>query len=100
MPAASGVRVERQGTVNQRHHRANVLSEIGQREGGIREDARIVAGFLKGSSCELSAFQSICLPIFAPVVPKKPNTAVRRPSECRPVMRITCDRLLRQTERL
>jgi hypothetical protein len=31
------------------HRRADVLVEIGQREGGIGKDARIVAGYLQGS---------------------------------------------------
>ena len=36
MPAAREIRVERQRTIDQRYHRADVLAEIGQREGGIR----------------------------------------------------------------
>ena len=36
VPAAREIRVEREGTVNQRHHRADVLAEIGQRFRCIR----------------------------------------------------------------
>src|SRR5690348_17667642 len=36
-------RVERQCAIDQRHHRADVLAEVGQREGGRRQDARVVA---------------------------------------------------------
>ena len=48
VPAAREARVERQRAVDQRHHGADVLAEIGQREGGIRQDARVVAGHLAG----------------------------------------------------
>ena len=48
MPAAREVRVERQRAIDQRHHGADVLAEIGQREGGIRQDARVVAGHFQG----------------------------------------------------
>src|SRR5262249_24564136 len=40
VPTARVVRVNRQGTVDQRHHGADVHAEIGQRFGGIREDPR------------------------------------------------------------
>src|SRR5438477_359962 len=32
-------RGEREGTVDQRHHGADILAEIGQNKGGIRQDA-------------------------------------------------------------
>jgi len=44
MPAAGVVRIPRQGMLNQSYHRADVFAEIGQREGGIRQDAWVVAG--------------------------------------------------------
>ena len=100
VPAARVVRVEREGTINQRHHRADVLAKIGQRFGGIRQDPRIVAGHFQGSPREIGALQTIRLPIFAPTVKKQPKTAERGPGECRPVMRIARDRLLHKTERL
>jgi hypothetical protein len=56
VPAAGVVRIQRQGLVNQRHHGADVLAEIGQREGGIRQDAPIVAGYFQGSPREIGAF--------------------------------------------
>ena len=100
MPAAREVRVERQGTVDQRHHGADVLAEIGQREGGIRQDARVVAGHFQGSPGEIDALQTVRLRIFAPTVKKQPKTADRGPGECGPVTRIARDRLLHKTERL
>jgi hypothetical protein len=44
VPAAGVIRIQRQAMVNQRYHGADVLAEIGQREGGIRQDARVVTG--------------------------------------------------------
>src|SRR3954447_3486558 len=38
VPAAGVVRVERQGAVNQRHHGADVLAEMGQRVGGSHQE--------------------------------------------------------------
>ena len=94
-PAAGVVRVERQRTVDQRDHRADVLAEIGQREGGIRQDARVVAGHFEGPPGEIDALQTVRSGVFAPAVKNQPITADRRPGERGPVMRIARDRLLR-----
>src|SRR5215831_2025734 len=99
-PASSVVRVERQGAVNQCHHGADVLAEIGQRLGGMRQDARLVAGRFQGSPGEVNALQTDCRPVFAPAVMKQPITAIRGPAECGSVTRIALDRLLHKTERL
>src|SRR6516225_7078735 len=48
-PAAGEIRIERQCAVDQRHHGADVLAEIGQRDGGIRQGDRVVAGHLQVS---------------------------------------------------
>jgi hypothetical protein len=55
VPAARVVRVERQGTVDQCHHGADVLAKVGQRAGGIHQDTRIVADHLQGSPREIGA---------------------------------------------
>ena len=99
-PPAREIRVEHQGTVNQRHHGADVLAKMGQCMGGIRQDARVVAGHLQSSPGETGAFQAIRLHIFAPTVEKQSKTALRCPGECGPVARIAADRLFKQTERL
>ena len=83
-PAAREIRVECQRTIDQRHHGADVLAEIGQRLGGVREDAWVVASPLQGSPCEIGALQSVPLPVFAPVVDEQPITAIRCPGECGP----------------
>ena len=96
----SVVRVERQGTIDQRHHRADVLAERGQRMGGIHQDDRIVAGRLQRPPSEIGAFQTVRLPILTPTVGKQPKTAVRGAGERRTVTRIARDRLLHETQRL
>ena len=45
-------------------HGADVLAEIGQREGGIRQDARVVAGHFQGSPGEIGALPTVRLRIF------------------------------------
>src|SRR5215813_5164583 len=74
-PAAREARVECQRSVDQRHHRADILVEIGQRLGGIGQDARVVAGHLQGSPGEIGALEAVRCRIFAPTVKKQPNTA-------------------------
>src|SRR6266567_5036230 len=99
VPATREIRVERQRTVNQCNHGAEVLTEIGQREGGICEGARLVAGHFQGSPGEIDALQTVRLPIFAPIFEKLPSIADRSPGERWPVTRIARDRLLRKPER-
>jgi len=60
VPTAREIRVQRERTINQRHHGADVLTEIGQRLRGIRESYRIVPGHLGGSSGEIGTFQTVC----------------------------------------
>src|SRR5436309_15953113 len=84
-PAACEIRVEREGTLDQRRHGADVLSEIGQREGGLRQNARIVAGYFQRAPCELGALQSVSRRIFGPTVHMQPKTAVCGPGQSGPV---------------
>src|SRR5215472_2870012 len=100
IPASRVVRVERQGTVDQRYHGTDILAEIGQRVGGIRQDAWIVTGHHQGWPGEIYALRTICLRVLAPIVNKQPKTALRSPSERRAIMRIARDRLLHQTQSL
>src|SRR5271168_2652071 len=72
VPATGMIRAEGESTINQRHHSADVLSEIAQREGGIRRDARIVPGHFQGSPGEIGAFETIrCRIVIAPTVKKQ-----------------------------
>jgi hypothetical protein len=65
VPATRIVRVEYEGTVNQRNDGGDILAEIGQRKGGIRPDARIVASRFQGSPCEIGTLPAIRPRIFA-----------------------------------
>src|SRR6516162_273655 len=78
VPPAGEAGVERQCTIDQCDHGADVLAEIRQRHGSIRKNTRIVA----------------------PAVHAEAHAADRCPTEGRSVMRITPDCLLKQTERL
>ena len=99
IPAAREARVERQRTINQRHHRTDVLAERGQREGGIGKGARIVAGNLQGAPGEIGALAAIRLGVLARTIGTQPLTADRGPSEGGPVTRVALDRLFEETER-
>src|SRR5882757_1049132 len=97
VPAAREIRVERQGTVDQRNHRADVLAEIGQRLGSIDEDAGIVARRLQAPPCKINRLSTIRLRIFAPTLKINPKTAGCGQSERGSVTRIARDRSLQQT---
>jgi hypothetical protein len=58
MPPAREARVERQCAVEQCNHRADIFAQIGQRGGGIRQDARVVAGDFQGPPCEAGSLQA------------------------------------------
>src|SRR5215472_5478715 len=47
-PAARKAGVECEGAIDQRDHRADILAEISQRQGGVGQGARIVAGCSEG----------------------------------------------------
>src|SRR6516162_13519 len=100
VPAAREIRIERQCAVNQRYHGVDVLSESGQRDSGIRKDARIVTSHCQGSPREIGALQSVRRRIFAHAVIQQSLTADRGPGECRPIMRIVRNRLLHKAKRL
>jgi len=45
--------------INQRHHGADILAEIGQRLRGIGESDRIFSGHLEGSSGKIGTLQTV-----------------------------------------
>ena len=47
IPAAGEARVERQRTVDQPDHGADILAELRQHKGGVGEDARVVLAHLE-----------------------------------------------------
>ena len=63
-------RVERESTIDQRHHGADVLAEIGQRKSGVYQGERIVARDFECSPGKIDALQTVRRRIFAPIVTK------------------------------
>ena len=100
IPAAGEARVERQRTVDQPDHGADILAEIRQHEGGVGEDARVVLRHLERLPSKIDGLAAVCLRLFGPAVTDEPQVADRRPGQCRPVMRIDRDRLLKQSQSL
>jgi hypothetical protein len=58
-PAVGEAWVERNGTIDQRHHRVDVFAKVSQWQGGIHRDARIVTGHFQGSPSEIDALPTI-----------------------------------------
>src|SRR6516165_9041345 len=100
VPSACKIRVESERTIDERDHRPDILAEIGECLGGIRQSARIVSGDLEGSSGEIDPLHTVDRRSVAPTVKEQPITAERGPRESGAIVRITRDRLLQQTERL
>src|SRR5207249_3629267 len=93
-------RVERQCTIDQSDHCADILAEKGQRKSGLGESARIIVSHLQGSPGKIAALLTVLPRIFAPAVRAASNIVVRGPSERGTVTWVARDRLLHQTERL
>ena len=78
-PAAGVARVERQRTVDQPDHGADILAEISQHEGGVGEDGRVVLPDLERLPSKIDALAAICLRLLGPAVKDEPAVAERRP---------------------
>jgi hypothetical protein len=76
-PAAGEARGKREGTIDQRHHRTDILPEIGQNEGGVGQDARIVARHLERLPSKIYRFAG-SLRFFGPALSEEPHLAHRR----------------------
>ena len=98
VPAAREAGVERQSTVDQRHHGTEILAEIAQRKGGIGDGAGIVTGYLQSPTGEIDALATVRRWIIAPGVQATPIVAERGPSESRPIMRISFDRFFEKLQ--
>ena len=66
VPAAGKARIERQSTIHQTHHRADVVAEKREGTGGIYDGAGIVAARSKSSPGEIGTLTTIRLGILAP----------------------------------
>src|SRR6516164_3530327 len=98
IPAASEARVERQRTIDQPDHGADILAEIRQRLRGIGEGARVVLRHLERLSRKSCGLATVGLRRFGPAVIDQPHVVDRRPGKRRPVIGINRDRLLEQSQ--
>src|SRR6516162_8963936 len=67
-PAMGEIWVELQRTIDQPDHSADILTERGQYDGGIRHDVRVVAGRFQGPPGEIRALYAVHRWIFAPAI--------------------------------
>src|SRR5947209_7083819 len=67
-PTAGEARIECERTVDQPDHGTDVLAEIGQHEGHVGKDARIVVPYLERLPCKIDCPAAGCLRLFGPSV--------------------------------
>src|ERR1700730_12601740 len=85
IPAAGEAQVERERTVEQPDHGADVLAELSQHPGGGSEDARVVLPHFERLPSKIDGFAAGCLRRVGPAVKDEPHMAHRRTSQCRSV---------------
>src|SRR5690242_20387557 len=99
-PAAREARVEREGTVDQPDHGADILAELTQHMGGVDENARVVLPRMERLPSKITGLAPGCLRLLGPAVSDEPQVAVRGPGKRRPVMPIDRNRPLEQSQSL
>ena len=77
IPTAGEAWVERERTVDQSHHRTDILAERRQYEGGVGEDARIVLPHLERLPSKIASLAAGCLRFFDPAVIDEHLVAIR-----------------------
>src|SRR6516162_10208309 len=100
IPAAGVARVQRQRTVDQPDHSADILAEIRQHEGGAGEHARVILNGLERLTSEFDCLAAGCLRRFDPAPNDEVHVADRRHRQCGSVVRIDRDRLVEQSQSL
>src|SRR5258705_71860 len=81
-------RVDRERTVCQPDHGADILAEASQHLGGVGKDARVALPHLERPPREIDGLAAGCLWLRGPAVIHEPLMADRRPGKCRPVVPI------------
>src|ERR1700730_7071184 len=99
-PTAGEARVERQCTVDQPDHGADIFAETRQHKGGDDENARVVLSDLECLPSKLDAAAAEFLRFCGPAVIDKPHVAVRHPGKCRAKLPIYGNRPLKKSQRL
>src|SRR5262249_35081746 len=82
MPASREAWIERQRAVDQSHHRADLLTEIREGDGGIDKRAGVPAGRLQCSAREFGGVSTVRRRIFAKAVEAQPRMAECRQCKC------------------
>jgi len=77
VPAAREIRVQSEGTVDQRYHGADILADIRQGESGINNSARIVTPHLQGLPGEAGVLAAVPLGVGARPLQAQPVTTHR-----------------------
>src|SRR5215470_16751046 len=98
-PAKSKVRVQMQGTINQRYVHCNVLPEYTERNCSVGNDKWIVPGDTQCPSCELDALLLGRLQIVRPTTCVDIGMATGGHRKRRPVIRVPLQRPLGQLKR-
>ena len=80
IPAASKARIDCQRTVHQTDHRADVLAEVSQHQGGVGEDGRVVLRRLKRLPSEIDGVAAGCFRVFGPAVLDEPEWQIAQKS--------------------
>src|SRR5260370_27749744 len=84
MPAAGVARVERERTVDQPDHGADILAQMSQHESGDGEDAGVVLRHLQRLPGEIAALAAGCPPFLDPNLNTEPPRASRPPGQGNP----------------
>src|ERR1051326_849792 len=98
IPSAREIGVQRQGTIDQGNHCADVLAEVGQGSCGISEDHGVIPSHFQGPPCIFGTFLSVCRCVLAPSINMKPKTAECAPGKRRAVTRIAVYCLFKKTQ--
>src|SRR5260370_23502808 len=84
IPAAGIARVERERTVHQPDHGADILAQMSQHESGDGEDAGVVLRHLQRLPGEIAALAAGCPRFLDPTVNDEPQMAFPRPGKSKP----------------
>ena len=96
--AAREAWIERERAVNQRHHRADVLTEERQGKRGISQDPRVIPSNLQSPPSENGGLAFVLHRIFTRAVHIEASAANGSQGKSRPIIWIALDRLLKKTE--
>ena len=95
MPATREDWIEGQRSVNQRHHRVDILAEISQGSGGIGENGWVIPANAKRPACEIQAAAACRRRVIRPAATKEILVAHCAQSKGGPVAGLSFYRLFK-----